>query len=227
MYGTAYCWLIVKPNETDTIDVDSPHQIIQICNTEGEWFDWLERRESNVTAAQMGLFALKSFSKNECICIYAGSSRWKSKEDQSEEMKPIDAFLTEEGVKDSDYCVNVYSPIKKQWLSLDPTYQDGKMYMGAHFIKSATLGFKGSSKVHNKSVKSQNCRIFDNGCVHVIKCIDKGEELYTGYTDASNAITKLEKKRKKTITFTVTLIVGKQKHGEILIPDTKSEQVAK
>lgn len=234
LYGTAYRWLIVQPSDTDIIEAASAHKILQICDNKGKWINFLERKKSNFAAAEMGLFALKRFSKNECICIYAGHCCWKSEEVQEtepeyltrqaiEDSEPTDEYLSKQGIEDSDYCVNIYAPLKKQWMCVDPSKEneDGNMYMGAHFINSATLGYTGKTKLHDYMKSSQNCRILCDGLIMAVKCINKGDEIYTGYTNSSNQKTKFEKKEEKT----VSLIVDGKKYNQPLFLSTSTDKV--
>ena len=197
LYGTVYRWLIVKPSNNDTVEAASTQKIMQICDAKGKWIDLFERKESTITSAKMELFALKRFSRHECISIFAGHCCWKLEEGQ--EIAPTYAYLTEQGIKDSDYSINIYSSLKKQWMCIDPSKEKkyGKMYMGAHFINSATLGYKAGSPLHNSAIKNQNSRIFVDGLVYATKCINKGDEFFTRYTNSSNEKTELEKKAEK------------------------------
>lgn len=158
-----------------------------------KWIDWIYIKQSNRTGANLGVFAGRDFPRKSFIGYYCGEASWTGKVPGGK--KPKDEFWDAAKVMESVHSLPIRNK-KCCWQVLDarPISPNGgqKLFMGMHYLNSATKSFVPKTTEHESAKKYQNCRLLQDGSVVAQKKIPRNSELLTAYSADEGKLEKEE-----------------------------------
>lgn len=154
--------------------------VMQLRATDGKWVDWIQIQKSNRPGARLGVFSARDFPKGSTIGYCCGSTTWESNIPGS--AKPIIDRRKVRMGENEDKGVT-FRNSKGKWQTVVAKKVESErtgeqpLFLGMHYVKSATYGFEPNSREFDKVSKNQNCCLLDDGSMKALKKISPNVEI--------------------------------------------------
>jgi len=135
-------------------------QCVYICNDDGKFVPWFEKKQSNIPKAGSGLFAATDFKLDQVISKYLG--------ERTTNVEKKNRWLEH--------------PTRKQYI-----YQIGNIWVAPRIVCEPNQLEDLLFAHYMNHSDSPNCQVDGNtGCVHTMYSIETGEELTINYNNSSS-----------------------------------------
>ncbi len=170
----------VKNKTPNSVLVPGWKWVLQLRATDGKWVDWIVIQKSKRPGAKLGVFSARDFPKGSTIGYCCGSIRWES--DRPGSRKPKMDSSVDWSNENEDEGVTFRNG-KGKWQTVvakkvEPERTgEQPLFLGMHYLKSATYGFEPDGREFEKASKNQNCYLLDDGSIKAMKKISPNLEM--------------------------------------------------